>query len=198
MKEKEVLLLLTDHWADWEASYAIARINSVPEYTVKTIAMNKASKISIGGLRTEIDYTVGDYQNFDNLAMVILTGSFSWQDDRYDEIADFVKETNENKIPIAAICGATIFLAKHGFLNDIKHTGDDPKFFQEQLENEANYTGHSHFEFAQVIHDQGFITANETAALAFSCEIFRTLKIDSDDDIKTWYQLFKQGMVDFE
>jgi len=192
---KEVLLLLTDHWADWEASYAIARINDMPEYTVKTIAMDKRPKMSIGGLRTEIDYTVTDYQNFDNLAMVILTGSFSWGEDRYDEIATFVKKANKHEIPIAAICGATIFLAKHGFLNEIKHTGDDPEYFNEQLENEDTYKGKDHFKFTQVMHDKGFITASETAALEFASEIFRTLKIDTDDDINSWYEMFKQGMT---
>ena len=33
---KDVLLLLTDRWADWEASYAIVEVNSVPRYSVKT------------------------------------------------------------------------------------------------------------------------------------------------------------------
>jgi len=194
MQEKEVLLLLTDNWADWEASYAIARINDAPEYVVKTIAVDKESKVSIGGLRVEIDYTLEDYESFDQLGMLILTGSFSWGEHRYDEIATFVKKVNALNIPIAAICGATIFLGKHGFLNEIKHTGDEWEYFQEQLENEGNYTGQEYFVSAQVVHDKGFITANETAALEFASEIFRTLKIDPDEEIDSWYQIYKHGM----
>jgi len=50
MKKKEVLLVLTERWADWEASYAIAGINSTQQYVVKTIAIDKYPKVSIGGL----------------------------------------------------------------------------------------------------------------------------------------------------
>jgi len=192
-QEKEVLLLLTDYWADWEASHAIVGINMVPQYTVKTIALDKESKVSIGGLRVEIDYTLEEYQCFDNLAMIILTGSFSWGRDN-NEIADFVKKANDSNIPIAAICGATIFLGRHGFLNNIQHTGDDLEYFQDQLINEENYNGHEHFLVAQSINANGIITANETASLEFAREIFRTLEVYEKEHIDLWYEKFKNGI----
>jgi len=191
MQPKEVLLFLTDQWADWEACYAIWLINSVSEYTVKTIAMDKQPKVSIGGLRTEIDYAVNEYTHFDNLAMVILAGSFSWKNDRYEEIADFVKKASVANIPIAAICGAAVFLGKHGFLDHVKHTGNNPERFQQ----EPGYHGQASFVSAQVVVDQGFITANETASLEFAREIFRVLKIYTDEDMDEWYDTFRNGMV---
>jgi len=194
MNKKEVLLLLTDHWADWEACHAIVGISFSELYVVKTISTDKNPKVSIGGLRTEVDYSIEDYKNFDNLAMVILTGGFSWGEHRYDEIAYFVRKANEQNVPIAAICGATIFLAKHGFLDKIKHTGDDAEYFQEMLENEEGYKGHEHFSVAQVINDGGFITANETASLEFAREIFRVLKTDTDEEINSWYEKHKRGL----
>jgi len=195
MQEKEVLLLLTDHWADWETGFAIATINFAPQYIVKTIAIDKQPKISIGGLRTEIDYSVKDYKNFDGLAMVILAGSFSWKENRYDEIADFVRKTRDFNIPIAAICGATVFLGKHGFLDNIKHTGDELEYFQEQLKDEEGYGGQGHFVSAQLVNDGGFITANETAALEFAREILQTLKVGTNEEIDAWYDSFKNGMI---
>jgi len=191
MQPKEVLLVLTDHWADWESSFAIWLINSVPEYTVKTIAADKQPKVSAGGLRTEIDYAVTEYEQFSNLAMVILTGSFSWKNDSYDEIAKFVKRTRELCIPIAAICGGAVFLAKHGFLDNVKHTGNSLERFQK----ESGYNGHDSFILAQVVVDSSFITANETAALEFAREIFRVLEICDDEDMDEWYDEFKNGMV---
>jgi len=195
MEEREVLLLLSNHWADWEASHAIAGINSTEQYVVKTIALDKQPKVSIGGLRTEIDYTIGEYQSFDNLAMIILAGSFSWGEERHDSIVDFIKRAVSDHIPVAAICGATIFLAKHGFLNNIKHTGDTWEYFQENLECEKEYTGQEHFVPAQIVVDNGFITANETASVEFAYEIFKILKIDSDEDLSFWYEAFKNGMI---
>jgi len=191
---KEVLLFLTDQWADWEASHAIVGISFAEQYTVKTMGIDKQPKASIGGIRAEIDYSIEDYRNFDNLAMIILTGSFSWGETRYDEIADFVKKANKVGVPIAAICGATIFLAKHGFLNNIRHTGDELEYFEKMLENEEGYKGQEHFSVKQVINDGGFITANETAALEFAREIFLTLKTDTDEEINSWYGKHKHGL----
>lgn len=190
MQPKEVLLLLIDRWADWEAGYAIWLTNSVPEYAVKTIAVDKLPKVSMGGLRVEIDYAIHEYSNFKNLAMVILTGG-QWSKNRYDEIAEFVRKARDFHIPIAAICGATIFLGKHGFLDSVKHTGNDLKRFQ----REPGYHGQDFFLPAQAIADQGFITANETAALEFAREIFRMLNVYSDEDMDEWYDEFKHGMA---
>jgi putative intracellular protease/amidase len=195
MQVKEVLLLLTDRWADWEASYAIAELNSTEGYQVKTISVDTNPKVSIGGLRAKIDYSLNDYQHFDNLAMLILPGGFSWGENKYQEIADFVKKVHESGTPIAAICGATMFLAKHGFLDNIKHTGDELDYFQEEMKNEASYKGQANFITTQLVNDGGFITANETAALEFALEIFRTLNIGTLDETDAWYDKFKHGMI---
>ncbi len=195
MQAKEVLLVLTDRWADWEASYVIPEVNSVNEYTVKTIAIDKQPKASIGGLRAEIDYVISGHKSFDNTAMIILTGGFAWGENRYDEIADFIRAAHEAGVPVAAICGATVFLAKHGILDAVKHTGDELDYFMGELKDEAGYKGRGNFVEAQVVSDGGFITANETAALEFAREIFRLLRIDTDEEIDGWYDKFKNGIA---
>ena len=42
--------------------------------------------------------------------------------------------------------------------------------------------------------DRGFITANETAALEFSREIAKTLRLRSDEEIRERYDYMKNGM----
>ncbi len=194
MQVKEVLLLLTDHWADWEASYAIAEINSSEKYSVKTISVDNIPKTSIGGLRAEIDYTIKQFNRFDSLAMLILPGGFSWGEHSYQEVADFIEKIHEAGVPIAAICGATIFLAKHGFLDHTKHTGDEYDYFMEQLKGQ-DYKGQTNFVSTQLVADNGFITANETSALEFAREIFHVLDLDTGDEIDAWYEKFKHGMM---
>ena len=191
MKEKEVLLVLTDEWADWEASHAIVGVNDSLAYVVKTIAIDKNPKTSIGGLRTEIDYEFENYHHFDNLAMVILTGSFSWNEKKHDVVADFIKKVVDANIPIAAICGGTRFLAKHGFLNNVKHTGNSLKYFKEILKDEQKYTGQDFFVATQIMSDGGIITAVDTASVEFAYEIFKTLAVDEREDIDEWYNKFK-------
>ncbi|MCL2593470.1 MAG: DJ-1/PfpI family protein [Defluviitaleaceae bacterium] len=195
MQKKEVLLLLTDHWADWEAANVIAGITMAQTHDVKTISIDKNPKVSIGGLRTEIDYTIEEYKNLDNLAMIILVGGFSWGENIYQEIADFVKKANNLNIPVAAICGATQFLAKHGFLDNAKHTGDEYEYFMEQLKDEKGYKGHANFVVSQLVNDKGFITANETSALEFACEILKVLEVYPEEELAEWYKKYKNGLA---
>ncbi len=190
MQQKEVLLFLVDQWADWESSYAVWLINSVPQYAVKTISFDKLPKTSLGGVRAELDYDINEYTNFGNLAMIILTGG-QWRKNRYEEVAEFIRKARELQIPVSAICGAVVFLGKHGFLDNVKHTGNDLKRFQ----SEPEYKGQEFFIPAQAVADQGFITANDTAALEFAREIFRVLKIDTDEEMDEWYNEFKHGAV---
>ena len=188
-KKNEVLLLLTDRWCDWEASYAVAVINSFSDYVVKTISTDTIPRVSMGGIKTEVDYSTGDYKSFDNLAMIILPGGLSWEENDYDEIAEFIRNAVKSDIPIAAICGAALFLCRHGFLDHVRHTGDSLELFQSQ----KNYNGQSLYVPAQVVVDKGFITANETAAVEFAYNIFKILKVDSDEEIEQWYYNFKKG-----
>ncbi len=190
MPKKEVLVVLTDRWADWEPSFAIPEINSSPEYTVKTIAEDFQPKSSIGGLSVTIDYCTDEYIHFDQCAMVILPGGFAWKDAPHEKIVSLVQRAIDANIPIAAICGATLFLARNGFLDQVNHSGDEEKYFQE----EPGYHGQAHFQPKQVVVDQGIITANETAALEFAYEILKILKIDSDKEINHWYASFKSGL----
>ncbi|WP_320912121.1 DJ-1/PfpI family protein, partial [Eisenbergiella porci] len=121
-KKNEILLLLTDRWCDWEASYAIAVANTFSDYVVKTIALDTNPKASMGNLCANIDYSIDDYLNFSNTAIIILPGGLSWEENNYDKIAEFIRRIKNAGVPVAAICGATTFLCRHGFLNDIKHT----------------------------------------------------------------------------
>ena len=197
-KTKEVLILLTDNWADWYVGQVMAQIGFANDYVAKTISIDGKPKASIGGLKAEIDYSIENYQSLDNLAMIVLIGGGSWRNNRYDEIAEFVRKASSNNIPVAAICGATVFLAKHGFLNNVKHTSNGLDFFKERLKDEEAYTGWEHFTFSQAINDGGFITANETATLEFAREIMLVLAEDDDgfiEFINAWYEKHKQGLA---
>lgn len=191
MNKKEILLLLTDRWCDWEASYAIAVTNSFSEYTVKTIGIDTTDQVSMGGIKAAVDFSLSDYDNFDHLSMLIIPGGLSWEENDYIEIAEFIKKVRNLDIPVAAICGATYFLCKHGFLNNIKHTGDS----LEQFQGVKGYEGEELYLPAQVVFDKGFITANETAAVEFAYEIFKLLKVDSDEEMSQWFDNFQNGAV---
>jgi hypothetical protein len=57
------------------------------------------------------------------------------------------------------------------------------------------YRGENLYIPAQVVSDGGVITANETAAVEFAYEIFKILKVDSDEEMKKWFNNFQNGAV---
>ena len=191
MQPKEILLMLTDQWADWEAAYATASLNAFFGYSVKTIATDKEPKVSMGGLQANVDYIISEYSNFANLSMLILPGGASWQEAVHNEIASFVKKVIDSQIPVAAICGATIFLGRHGLLDKVKHTGDELELFTEH----DGYKGQDNYLQAQVVLDGRIITANETAAVEFAHTIFNVLGVDSAEELDGWREHFKNGAV---
>ncbi|MBL1228210.1 DJ-1/PfpI family protein [Enterococcus sp. BWB1-3] len=194
MSEKIVLLLLTDEWADWEASYAISNINHTAPYKVKTLSIDSDPKASIGGLRAMIDLTIDSFEDFEKTALLIIPGGLYWKESvaEHKQISTFIEKIRTHEIPIAAICGATIFLARHGFLDSVDHTGDEFAYFKDE---KPAYQGADHFKEAQVVVDQGFITANETAAVDFAHAIYTLLKIDTTEEIEAWRDNFKFGLV---
>lgn len=194
MEKNKVLLVLTEQWCDWEASYAIAVLNAFSEYKVSTVAVDMEPKLSMGGLKSAVDFTMDEEIDWEQTAIVILPGGLSWEECEYPEIAEFVKKVREKQIPVAAICGATLFLCRKGFLNDVKHTGDNRELFLEQKENYP-YTGEALYQEKQVVVDHGIITANETAAVEFAYEIFKMLEIDETEEIEQWFDNFQNGAV---
>lgn len=190
MKNK-VLLFLTDEWCDWEAGYAIAVINSFSDYVVETVAIDKKPKVSMGNVKASVDHAMSELHDFSDVVIIILPGGLSWEENDYDEIAEFITLIRQADVPVAAICGATTFLCRHGFLDHVKHTGDSLELFQSQ----EGYHGEKLYVPAQVVVDGGFITANETAAVAFAYEIFEILNVDSADERKEWLDNFKYGAI---
>jgi len=190
MQTKQVLLVLTDKWVDWEAAYAIAEINLSPDYSITTVAIDLEPKVSIGGIRAGVGSLVTDWQDFSDVAMVILPGGYTWEDHDYPEIADLVRKAVAHAVPVAAICAATTWLAGHGFLNDIRHTGEEIDLMQEQ----PGYKGALFYIEAQVVTDDGFITANETAAVEFAYEIIRALALMPEEQSSDWLHDYRDGL----
>ena len=72
-------------------------------------------------------------------AALVLIGGFGWFDElEADKVVPIVRRAIKKGIIVGAICNAASFLAKHGFLNEIKHTGNGLE--QLQLWGGGNYT----------------------------------------------------------
>lgn len=187
--KKEVLVFIFDGYSDWESSYICSELNS-PEtdYIVKTLSLDKDPKISMGGFRIIPDYSVTDYpQNFE---MLLLIGGYAWTEQKNNAVQPVVEYAVQHHIPVAAICNAANFMAEHGYLDSIKHTGNTLEYMKAQA---PKYKGDCNFVEKQAVCDSDIITANGTAALEFAKEIMLYLNIKTAPKIDEWYKANKLG-----
>ena len=61
---------------------------------------------------------------------MVLAGGMDWDKPEAEKIAGIVEEARRRGLPVGAICNAVSFLAVHGFLNEVRHTGNTVEMLQ--------------------------------------------------------------------
>ena len=196
MKQKVIFVLLNDY-SDWEGAFlsTALHVGVVPgsdvKYEVYTAAPTLNEVRSIGGLRTLPDYS------FENMprdyAALVLIGGNSWDSPEAELVSPLVQEALSKGKIIGAICNASSFLCSHGFLNEVKHTGNG----LDQLKKwgDTVYTNAENYVEAQAVSDKNIVTANGVGYLEFTREMLLLLKANSPENIASWYDFYKNGFV---
>lgn len=195
--KNEVLYLLLDDYADHESvflSSAIAcderMIKENPKYVNKIVAPALGAVRSCSGFRTLPDYSFDTMP--DDYAALVLVGGFGWLNGQEaDMVVPIVRRAVEKGIVVGAICNAASFLAKHGFLNAVRHTGNGLE--QLRLWGGSDYTNEEGYVNEQAVSDRRIVTANGSAALEFAKELLLLLENDTPERIEMYYQFNKQG-----
>ena len=192
----EILYVLLPDYAAHEIVYlseAIASdeqsLKENPKYVNKIVAPTLDPVKSIGGFRTLPDYSFDTMP--DDYAAMVLIGGFGWATSVADKVVPIVKRAIENGKIVGAICNAASFLAKHGFLNHVRHTGNGVE--QLKLWGGENYAGVAMYLHEQAVSDKSIVTANGSATLEFAKELLLLLENDTPERIEMYYQFNKQG-----
>ncbi|WP_297849532.1 DJ-1/PfpI family protein [uncultured Desulfovibrio sp.] len=195
-----VLYILLPDYAAHEAVYlsqAIASdafaLKENPKYINQIVAPTLEPVKSIGGFRVLPDYSFETMP--DDYAALALIGGFGWAAPVAEKVAPLVKSAIENGKIVGAICNAVSFLAQHGFLNAVKHTGNG--LDQLKLWGGENYTNPMGYICAQAVSDNKIVTANGSATLEFAKEFLILLKNDPPEQIEMFYQFNKQGFCGY-
>jgi putative intracellular protease/amidase len=187
---KSVHVYLFDTFADWEAAFAMAGINSPDmqrepgRYQIRTFSLDGQPVTSIGGLRVTPDLAMADVRPAES-AMLILPGGESWDQGKNTEAVDLAKQFLAADVPVAAICGATLGLAKGGVFTSRQHTSNAPEYLAA-----TGYRGKSHYRKKPVVTDGPLITASSMASLEFARAIFEKLEVYQPAVLEAWYGLF--------
>ena len=192
----EILDILLPDFASHEIVYLAQAIASDeyalkenPKYVNKIVAPTMEPVKSIGGSRTLPDYSFDAMP--DDYAALVLIGGFGWSTPIAEQVVPIVRKAVEKGKIVGAICNAASFMAKHGFLNAVKHTGNG--LGQLKIWGGENYTNLDGYVHAQAVSDNNIVTANGSAALEFAKELLLLLKNDTPERIEMYYQFNKQG-----
>ena len=195
----EILYILLPDFAEHEMVYLAEAVASdeyalkeQPKYINKIVAPTLNPVKSIGGFRTVPDYSFDTMP--DDYAALVMIGGFGWQTPIADKVTPIVAKAIANKKIVGAICNAASFMARNGFLNDIKHTGNGV----DQLKQWGgdNYTNSSMYQHRQAVTDKNIVTANGSATLEFARELLLLLENDTPERIEMFYQFNKQGFCE--
>ncbi len=130
----------------------------------------------------------------EDYAALVLIGGFGWATPIADKVVPMVKHAIENGKIVGAICNAASFMAKYGFLNNIKHTGNGIE--QLKIWGGESYTNPDGYVNAQAVSDANIVTANGSATLEFAKELLLLLENDTPERIEMYYQFNKQGFCE--
>jgi len=179
--------------SDWEIAYITAELNSgrFLDKTKNPIALIKIGK-TLEPVKTMGGMTITPEESIDNIIfnegdLLILPGAETWLEEANKKILDIVSDIINKNVIIAAICGATIGLAKIGILNQRQHTSNDKGFLTMTC---PEYSGEDYYVSQPAVTDNNLITASGLASLDFSYEVFKRTHVMKPETLEAWYQLY--------
>ena len=196
MASNEILYILLPDFASHEMVYLMEAISSDeqqlksnPRYVNKIVAPTMEPVTAIGGFCVMPDYS---FENMpDDYAALILIGGYGWLTPAADIVAPIVRKALDKGMTVGAICNGASFMAKCGFLNNVKHTGNG--LDQLKMWGGDNYTNSDGYIHKQAVSDGKIVTANGSGVLEFTKELLSLLENDTPERIEMYYQFNKQG-----
>ena len=185
-----VHVLVFEGFADWEPAYALAELRRSGGLDIVTLGFTDAPVRSMGGLRVVPDRALAGLDPA-AVRLLILPGGDLWEG-IYPraELEAVLAELRAREVPIAAICGATLALARAGLLNDRAHTSNEQAYLTSLV---PEYAGGGQYVDELAVRDRRVITASGLGPTEFAREIFEELDVFTAEERPVWYHLFKHG-----
>jgi putative intracellular protease/amidase len=184
-------LLIFDGLADWEPAHALCEINKSGKFDVATAGFSRAPISTMAGLKLKPDVTIDDL-NPATASILILPGGDMWEKKSDEKLKALLRRLHEESVPIAAICGATLEIARAGLTHGVRHTSNAREYLQAMV---PDYKDGDWYVDQLAIADKGIITASGLASVEFAREVIKQLHLYSEADTQIWFEMFKHGVI---
>lgn len=194
MKNRKVYMYVFDTMSDWEVGYLTAELNTgryfkkgLEPLKVITVGIDKNPIMTMGGLKVIPDISIEEC-NIESKDVLILPGGDTWASSIHEIILEKAKEALIQGSIVAAICGATLGLAKKGILDFRNHTSNDLEFIKMVI---PNYSGEKYYKMEAVVNDENLVTASGIAPLEFTFQVLKILQVFKSESLNSWLNLYK-------
>lgn len=194
MKNRKVYMYVFDTMSDWEVGYLTAELNTgryfkkgLKPLKVITVGVDKNPIVTMGGLKVLPEITI-DELNIESNDLLILPGGNTWTSIGHEKILEKSKEALEQGSIVAAICGATLGLAKTGLLDFRNHTSNDLEFLKMVI---PSYSGEKYYKMEAAVNDENLVTASGIAPLEFTFQVLKILEVFESESLNSWLNLYK-------
>jgi putative intracellular protease/amidase len=127
------------------------------------------------------------------VAVFILPGGDRWQEAPIEpELADLLRRLDAGGVPIAAICAATVAIARLGLLRGRRHTSNALPYLKKYA---SGYAEADNYVYAPAVRDQKMITASGLADIEFARELFEELEVLPAAARAQWAQIFRSAKL---
>jgi putative intracellular protease/amidase len=184
-------LLIFDGLADWEPAHALCEINKSGKFDVITAGFSTTPVSTMAGLKLTPDVTI---DNLDESAasILILPGGDMWEKRSDEKLKALLRRLHDRNVPIAAICGATLEVARAGLTHGVRHTSNAREYLQAMV---PDYQDSDCYVDQLAVADKCIITASGLGSVEFAREVIRQLNLYSEADTQLWFEMFKHGVV---
>jgi putative intracellular protease/amidase len=192
MPDKAVYLLVVEGFADWEPAHAVAELRRHGQYRVESVGLTMDPVQTMGGIRVLPSTTVTQVDPAD-VAVFILPGGDRWEAAPIEpEVERLLNTLDAQQVPVAAICGATVAIARLGLLRGRRHTSNGLEYLRSKV---PGYAEASNYVNAPAVRDRGLITASGLGDVEFARELFDELNVLSAEDRAAWATIFRTARL---
>lgn len=192
MPTKAVHLLVIPGFADWEPAHALAELRRQGGYRVEVVGLTREPVTSMGGVTVLPTRKLGEVDPVD-VAAFILPGGDRWETTPPEpELVGLLEQLQARGVPVAAICGATVAMARAGLIRGRRHTSNGKAYLEEHA---PGYGDGDQYVEAPAVRDRGLITASGLADVEFAAMLFDELGVMSESDRALWTRLFRSGRL---
>jgi len=195
MPQKAVYLLVVEGFADWEPAHAVAELRRYGHYRVESVGLSSAAVRSMGGI-TVLPSKIVSEVDLSDVAVLILPGGDRWEHAPLEpELEQLLKRLDAGNVPIAAICGATVAIARIGLLRGRRHTSNGLDYLRSHV---SGYSEADKYVNAPAVRDGKLITASGLGDVEFARELFEELEVLDAKQRELWAHIFRSAKLPSE